>query len=58
MEESDGQGEKAQRREVGAFAIDDQRDQPAPAKPSAGVEAHFLHQEAGRRDERVAYASH
>ena len=56
VQESDGQGEKAHRGEMGAFAVDDQRVQPAPGKPAAGVEAHFLHQQAGRRDQRVADA--
>ena len=54
VQQSDGQGEKAHRRQMRTFAVDDQRVEAASGKPAAGVEAHFLHQQAGRRDQRVA----
>ena len=58
VQQPDGQRQKTHRGQMRTFAVDDQRAQPAPGKQAAGVEAHFLHQQASRRDQRVAYARH
>ena len=56
VKQPDGQREKAQGRQVRTFAVDNQCVEPASGEESAGIEAHFLHQQTGRRNQRVAYS--